>query len=667
MKRKTKEQITLVGDFESRNYPIPEYDTDVSVWYWAFVEVGAESNYKEGKTIDTFVEAMGNLSKEKKIKIYFHNLAFDGWFILYFLLSSGYRWIDTDKEDKLNKHECCGIVSKEGVWYALAWNSGDGPIVCKDSLKLINYSVEQMAKDFGLGETKGRIDYDMFRPYGYEPTEEERSYIKRDVGIVAKSIAKFRAMTDCESDTIAGCALEWFTREILGKGDAKEGRKKRDELFPHIDREVFNWIKKAYHGGYCYVSEKMKGQNKPLKHMESKDVKEYIRKNYRNQFDKIYKDRMTGTVLDVNSLYPSVMRAKGNIYPYGKPMIVKGGYNKLPEEIRKKYPVYFIRVTCSFDIKPGKLPTVQIKDDIRFHPRDYLLTTDDETVCLTFFCRDYERFLNHYDVEDLEEIETVCFKGMSGEDLFGEYVDHWTELKTKGKKEKNAVMKTIAKLFLNSLYGRFAKAFYVANQNPVMVEGHIIMESTEERFQDTFSYLPVGAAVTSYAREVTLTACDAFGEFFIYSDTDSAHVSLPKEVIPVMFPAVKIDEYNLGEWKPESEFYLDDMNAYEGAKRYLESVTPEYYDDYTQTEIYLENGKENKRIINVDKWGRHWHIACAGLPSSCYREVINFIDKGENPIADGQLYRHKLQSRRVKGGCRLSESEYRMRQRFRFS
>ena len=45
------------------------------------------------------------------------------------------------------------------------------------------------------------------------------------------------------------------------------------------------------------------------------------------------------------------------------------------------------------------------------------------------------------------------FKAIKG--LFTNYVDYWTEQKIKAKKENNGALYTIAKLMLNSLYGKF--------------------------------------------------------------------------------------------------------------------------------------------------------------------------------------------------------------------
>ena len=57
-----------------------------------------------------------------------------------------------------------------------------------DSLKIIPFSVKDIAKAFDLEEQKGEIDYKKPREKGHILTAEEKEYIKNDVVIVAKAL-----------------------------------------------------------------------------------------------------------------------------------------------------------------------------------------------------------------------------------------------------------------------------------------------------------------------------------------------------------------------------------------------------------------------------------------------------------------------------------------------
>ena len=73
-------------------------------------------------------------------------------------------------------------------------------------------------------------------------------------------------------------------------------------------------------------------------------------------------------------------------------------------------------------------------------------------------------------------------------------------------------------------------------------------------------YIPIGAFITSYARNLTIRTSMAIREYslkkygvdmYIYSDTDSCHTILPKEDLKTI---CDIDDYRLGAWKIESSF-----------------------------------------------------------------------------------------------------------------
>lgn len=73
-------------------------------------------------------------------------------------------------------------------------------------------------------------------------------------------------------------------------------------------------------------------------------------------------------------------------------------------------------------------------------------------------------------------------------------------------------------------------------------------------------YIPIGAFITSYARNKTIKTSQAIRDYslskygkdmYIYSDTDSCHTLLPKEDLKKI---CDIDDFRLGAWKIESSF-----------------------------------------------------------------------------------------------------------------
>jgi hypothetical protein len=96
-----------------------------------------------------------------------------------------------------------------------------------------------------------------------------------------------------------------------------------------------------------------------------------------------------GIVFDVNSLYPSQMRDRP--LPYGTPLYFEGKY-----EDDEKYPLYIQCIECEFEIKPDKIPTIQIKKNMSFKQNEYLKSSNGERVELYVTNVDLELMEEHY-------------------------------------------------------------------------------------------------------------------------------------------------------------------------------------------------------------------------------------------------------------------------------
>ena len=106
-------------------------------------------------------------------------------------------------------------------------------------------------------------------------------------------------------------------------------------------------------------------------------------------------------------------------------------------------------------------------------------------------------------------------------------------------------------------------------------------------------YIPIGSAITSYARNFTIRAAQknyhgVNKPGFIYADTDSIHCDLPPEKIE----GIKVDNNAFCCWKLESCW---DMGVFIRQKTYAEHITH-------------ENLKPNEP---------YWAVKCAGLPENC--------------------------------------------------
>lgn len=304
------------------------------------------------------------------------------------------------------------------------------------------------------------------------------------------------------------------------------------------------------------------------------------------------------------------------ILPFGEPFFFEGEY-----EEDKVYPLYIQRLTCSFKIKEGKIPTIQIKHS-RFVDNEYITDSGIEPVALTLTSIDLKLFLEQYDVYDLHYECGWKFKGMRG--LFTTYIDKWIEVKNEATITGNKGMRQVAKIMLNSLYGKFATSLDVQSKIPYL-EDDIVKYRLGEKTKKDGVYLPMGAFITAYARDKTIRTSQAIKTYSIekygkdlycYSDTDSIHTLLPIEELEKF---CEIDDVKLGAWKHESHFT---RAKFIRQKTYLEEIDGE---------------------IN---------IICAGLPNRCYDQVT-----WEN-FKEGLKVDGKLAFKHVKGGVNLVETEF---------
>lgn len=554
--------MTYAVDFETTT----DVD-DCRVWAWAVCEVGNYDNFKYGITINSLMEMC---KKDKNNILYFHNLKFDGEFILYWLFHNGFK---LNNESKLNTNEFSTLISDTGLFYSIeiCFKRTKKEIVkvkILDSLKILPFSVEKVAQAFNLPISKLSINYQEKREIGHKLTEEEISYIKNDVEIVARAIEILHKQGLTKMTTGAN-ALEEY-KKIISK-------KLFEKWFPPplYDSD----IRQAYKGGFTYLNPKYCG----------KDIK-------------------NGIVLDVNSLYPSVMYYSP--LPYGEGKYFTGKYIN-----DDNYNLYIQMFRCQFKLKKGYIPTIQLKNNMFFVPTEYLESSKGEyiTMCLTNI--DLELFFEHYEVYDIDYISGWKFRSYIG--LFKNYIDKWNKIKVQATIEKNGAMRSIAKLMLNSLYGKFALNPKVKSKYPFLGDDDIIHYRIVKEADRKPIYIPMGVFITSWARYKTITSAQKVYDRFIYADTDSLH--LEGEEIP---EGLEISDTELGKWKLESLFT---KARFIRQKSYIEEI-------------------DNKL-----------KITCAGMPESCYKYVTwdNFHKGGE--------YNGKLKISHTSGGVVLLESPHTLR------
>lgn len=423
------------------------------------------------------------------------------------------------------------------------------------------------------------LSYENFVPIDEEMIESDFCEGKSFIEGMMLSVNIMREL-GCTGSTVSSSATSIW-KNSFSKYDV-------NSLFPNPTDAEYDFIRKSYHGGWCYV----------------------------NKYGKVGK----GMVLDVNSLYPYVM-ANCKL-PVGKGKHFKGAPKRL--WIEDDNFGFYVRIRCRFVIKDNHVPFIRISNDDKYNPEEILLTSDiwnsgdncferyevDEwgelheiKAELTLWKEEFELFLEHYNVESLEYIDGYKYNLWGG--VFKKYVNKFRDMK---ENAHNKSERRIAKILMNSLSGNLAKN--IKRESVYFLETDVdkIMNRCKDDASDkvikaiqecgnivstksrSHSYIAIGAAITSIAMCITVKAAQANYKHFLYSDTDSLHLDCDIDKVV----GLNIDDKELGAWKVEHRF-----------KRA----------SYIQQKVYFIDDKKEGAIL---KW--------AGMKNESRRKVEEFIN-----------------------------------------
>lgn len=483
----------LVADFETRAGRVAVDDGRTWVWAWAVCSIDDIDHVTTGTSIESFFDF---LRYQGNIICYFHNLKFDGSFLLNYLYSHGYK-----KSNKrgLEIGEIGELIDAYGKFFCIRVRfSQRCSVEFRDSAKKIPCTVERMGEAYctRYQKLKMPMGYDYERKPGGTLTQAEIDYVANDVRVVAEVLGRMYA---------DGYDRLTIGADCVAKYSSFYGGSRFQLVFPRLEKEEDDFIRKAYRGGWCYTNPAISGDI-------VRDVRGY----------------------DVNSLYPYVMHSSsGNFYPTGEGVKFEGKY-----EPDRRHPLYVQRLRCIFTIKQGFFPFISVKNAFWAKATDYPEDSLGE-VELTLTSVDLEMFFRAYDVTVTEWLGGYKYEPAKG--LFDKYINYFYDIK---KGEKGA-KREIAKLFLNNLGGKFALAPDVRKRESYWNEAESKLKFRDGILDHRHSlYIPVAAFMTSYARRVTVTAAIANREHFCYSDTDSLYLTADAV-------GIECDPVELGRWKQD--------------------------------------------------------------------------------------------------------------------
>lgn len=441
-----------------------------------------------------------------------------------------------------------------------------------DSYNILPSSLKKLSESF-LPEDKRKREIDILEKENFNILDDTHlEYAIYDVISLMEIIEKYSILIDVKPSMLASTASSQafrFLKRIYALQAKNNGRFKspKGTWKPTPKSLNIELREKFYFGGRVYI---------------------------RNGHD--ISELNDVVSLDITSSYPAQMSK----YKYPLPGSEPVRYKTFPKNVNGRYFVVIDVIDYYQD-----LPMIPYRDNnLVYYPhgsfRAYLSDLEFELIKETY--KDFKYKI----VEVLMWGESKCFDWMKL------YIDTYYKLKLDGdmlnKKEKGSgdALRTIGKLFLNSVYGKFAQKYEFSE--PMVFNGYEYTEKTKESLDHRNPHL--SAFITSAARVQLYKAIIFYGaENVIYSDTDS--IKVKKDAY--LSKGKMIDENNeLGSWKNEglyNNFILQAPKVYASNTDDVVDIKAkglmlnglQYINGYKVNDNYVYDKKLRKRV-NLDKY-----------------------------------------------------------------
>lgn len=530
--------------------------------------------YKNGTSMEEFFKFIKDVIKHN-CYIYFHNLSYDGDFIIKWLVRNGYKAVNGDAYGLPNTFTFFRTLSKiYSIQIALPTGyRGEVQLVTfKCTLLLLSSSIQALGKDIGLDK------YDNFKTelYDLEPKEnindypqEYLDYLKRDVNIARISFNNFanemenfiktggtifRGFNWQKALTIGSISYEIQRRYILKNSKFKYCFK--------INKWTYDVATNFYFGGFTQFNPK-----------------------YQNEIIACE----DGISLDINSAHPFSMT---KLLPISKLYNIKKAPIPKNKPVLEYYELRIGQALANQDALPCLINWKKINKEfgVSFSKQRYVFRLEDFTA---YYLKEEWELMNKF--YDFKDVKILNHYWAIADYPLKDFTDDLYEFKLKHKKNKHKAGEQTYKILLNSAYGKHATRekfgdFYICDSkkeyDELMKEDTLIFKKKEHQIlKSHFSFqvpglwaLPVlkvpdpkflankliASTITAWSRIYLLEACLKLGlENFLYCDTDSIYLKKkPKNLENI----IKLDDYQLGAWKIEHSF---NYMYVQGAKCYV--------------------------------------------------------------------------------------------------
>lgn len=481
-------------------------DFETDIWneearvYLGYIECLENNENKFFISIDEMIDFLVKYPTKKTHTVYFHNLSWDGEFIIWWLIENGFKPKLNKVEKSKEFRERTDFLGKRGEIYI---NYKGCRILFLCSYKIWPQKAEKIGESLGFPKLK--IEHNIGRKYNNinEVPCDVLEYVKRDVQIIKRKYIEYSKNYEVKKTASASSwnnFKKWYETRYT---------KQRYNIRYVMNKETFKYLQPAYFGGLTIINEKYKGC----------DINERI------------------SYYDINSSYPSTF--VDNLMPYGLPQLTKpvGDYVYMVDAVISDIKKRDDRMCNHLHnwVKLGKLN------------RESYLDFFNGSMRVLYCSEEWEEIKKTYEFNIISYRE-IYFKASKE---LGEYIEKLYHLK---ENAKNKLEKGDHKLILNSFYGKWGQnylnsrkdLFPATNDDYLKYHygGYVYRITTEESKE--IKYLPIAIFTTSYARVKLLRVVRQNLDNWLYGDTDSLIVKGD------VCNGIKEHNTRLGYWKKEA-------------------------------------------------------------------------------------------------------------------
>lgn len=535
------------ADFEttSRTQYVKEGLT--RVYLWEIKSLDGKQKWV-GVSMDEFIELVKSFPNDSDV--FFHNLSFDGEFLLNFIVGHGFTY--NVKKDELDNCDFTTITDEMGTHYLIKVRFENGTLVnFKCSYRLMPISIANLGKIIGVHKLTEIHDYTEIKDFKTiaDVPEKELMYLENDVEIMRLVLIYLFDM-GLKGVTMASASYNYWKKEKYFF---------MRELPVIEDDSINDIISMSYHGGITMVN--------PIH--QGKLLDSFV--SY-----------------DVNSLYPSAML--GNPMPIGMPVVYKTLAEAMTDKFHSLRLIHL--VVHEAKVHSGYLPFIPFGTSFMYKGA-YVYPTQFQDKEIALWENEYDLFLDYYDVSSTI-VDVVAFAEKP--DVFTNYLTYWKTIK---ETTDDKVLRTIAKLMMNALYGKFGQKPERLTKIPDHFDEKGVLRYSSMETSGGYFYRPIASYITSCARTVLINAMEREHDRFIYCDTDSLYLTGSAE------GNIPIDPKKIGYWKYEGHYT---KGLFLKAKGYLKT-----HDDgeqesgvaglpkELQKKLTYENFKDGLKFIGAKK------------------------------------------------------------------